>query len=325
MSKNVIRGINWNNPEDSYDVQVYDQLVSQFWIPDRFPISNDLKSWATLSAEEKWLTMQVFTGLTVLDTLQGDLGAVSLLADAQTDQERAWLANIHFMETIHAKSYSSIFMTLSSSKETDRAFKWSEDNDWLQYKARICAEFYHGIKGTPKVLIPLQRKVASVLLESFLFYSGFYLPLYWQSIGKLNNTADMIKAIIRDEAVHGAAIGYKYQVGLEKLSDSDKNLMSEFTYDLLDNLYDNEAKYTQELYDAHGLTEDVKKFLRYNGNRALMNLGYDPLFPREEVNPAILTGLSLSAVTTDFFSGTGAYAIAKVEEVDDGMFEDWED
>ncbi len=29
-----------------------------------------------------------------------------------------------------------------------------------------------------------------------------------------------------------------------------------------------------------GLTEDVKKFLHYNANKALMNLGYEPMFPR---------------------------------------------
>ena len=47
---------------------------------------------------------------------------------------------------------------------------------------------------------PLKRKVASTLLESFLFYSGFYLPMYWTQPAKLTNTADMIRLIIRDEA-----------------------------------------------------------------------------------------------------------------------------
>ena len=39
--------------------------------------------------------------------------------------------------------------------------------------------------------------------ESFLFYSGFYAPMYWSSHAKLTNTADLIRLIIRDEAVHG--------------------------------------------------------------------------------------------------------------------------
>ena len=38
---------------------------------------------------------------------------------------------------------------------------------------------------------------------------------------------------------------------------------------------------TQSLYDRVGLTDDVEKFLRYNGNKALMNLGFPALFPAE--------------------------------------------
>ena len=68
-------------------------------------------------------------------------------------------------------------------------------------------------------------------------------------------------------------------------------------------------EYTQDLYDEVGLTEDVKKFLRYNANKALMNLGYEALFPRDEtdVNPAILSALSPNADENhDFFSGSGS-------------------
>ena len=41
----------------------------------------------------------------------------------------------------------------------------------------------------------------------------------------------------------------------------------------------------------------TSKFLRYNANKALMNLGYESLFPRDEtdVNPAILSALSPNA------------------------------
>ena len=173
---------------------------------------------------------------------------------------------------------------------------------------------------------PLKRKVASTLLESFLFYSGFYLPMYWSSRAKLTNTADMIRLIIRDEAVHGYYIGYKYQTrpraGWTRRARAE---LKEYTYELLYELYENEVEYTQDLYDEVGLTEDVKKFLRYNANKALMNLGYEALFPREEtdVNPAILSALSPNADENhDFFSGSGSsYVIGKAVNTED---EDWE-
>ena len=89
----------------------------------------------------------------------------------------------------------------------------------------------------------------------------------------------MIRLIIRDEAVHGYYIGYKYQKGIAQLSDAERLDLQDYTYDLLNELYDNEVEYTQSLYDRVGLTDDVEKFLRYNGNKALMNLGYPALFP----------------------------------------------
>lgn len=310
--------INWNRVTDDKDAEVWDRLTGNFWLPEKVPVSNDIPSWNTLTASEKQLTMRVFTGLTLLDTIQGTVGAVSLIPDAVTPHEQAVLTNIAFMESVHAKSYSSIFSTLCSSNDIDEVFRWSEENVNLQRKAAIVMEYYRGDD-------PLKRKVASTLLESFLFYSGFYLPMYWSSRAKLTNTADMIRLIIRDEAVHGYYIGYKFQRALAEESEERRQELKDYTYELLFELYDNETEYAQDLYDEVGLTEDVKKFLRYNANKALMNLGYEALFPRDEtdVNPAILSALSPNADENhDFFSGSGSsYVIGKAVVTED---EDWD-
>ncbi|MFD6857805.1 class 1b ribonucleoside-diphosphate reductase subunit beta [Rhodococcus sp. NPDC060090] len=313
-----VSAINWNRVPDDKDAEVWDRLTGNFWLPEKVPVSNDIPSWGTLTEYEQQLTMRVFTGLTLLDTIQGTVGAVSLIPDAVTPHEEAVLTNIAFMESVHAKSYSQIFSTLCSTRQIDDAFRWSEENENLQRKAQIILDYYQGDD-------PLKRKAASTLLESFLFYSGFYLPMYWSSRAKLTNTADVIRLIIRDEAVHGYYIGYKYQKGLEKVSQAKRDELKEWVFDLLLELYDNEAHYTSDLYDEAGLTEDVKKFLRYNANKALMNLGYEALFPKDEtdVNPAILSALSPNADENhDFFSGSGSsYVIGKAVVTED---DDWD-
>jgi len=313
-----VSAINWNRVPDEKDAEVWDRLTGNFWLPEKVPVSNDIQSWGTLTEYEQQLTMRVFTGLTLLDTIQGTVGAVSLIPDAVTPHEEAVLTNIAFMESVHAKSYSQIFSTLCSTRQIDDAFRWSEENENLQRKAQIILDYYQGDD-------PLKRKAASTLLESFLFYSGFYLPMYWSSRAKLTNTADVIRLIIRDEAVHGYYIGYKFQKGLEKLTEAERDDIKDWVFDLLLELYDNETHYTADLYDEVGLTEDVKKFLRYNANKALMNLGYEALFPKDEadVNPAILSALSPNADENhDFFSGSGSsYVIGKAVVTED---EDWD-
>ncbi|MEJ4112086.1 class 1b ribonucleoside-diphosphate reductase subunit beta [Corynebacterium kroppenstedtii] len=313
-----IAAIDWNTIPDEKDQEVWDRLTGNFWLPEKVPLSNDIKSWGTLNDVERRTTMRVFTGLTMLDTIQGTVGAVSLIPDALTPHEEAVYTNIAFMESVHARSYSSIFMTLSSTPEINEAFRWSEENSNLQRKAGIILDYYEGDN-------PFKRKVASTLLESFLFYSGFYLPMYWSSHGKLTNTADVVRLIIRDEAVHGYYIGYKYQRGQEVLTQAERDDLKDYTFELVYELYENETQYTEDLYDDLGWTEDVKRFLRYNANKALNNLGYEGLFPPDEtrVSPAIISSLNPGADENhDFFSGSGSsYVIGKAESTTD---EDWD-
>jgi ribonucleoside-diphosphate reductase beta chain len=314
----ITRPVNWNKIEDSVDLDVWNRLTQNFWLPEKIALSNDIQSWGTLTPAEQLLTMRVFTGLTMLDTIQGTVGSMSIMPDARTPHEEAVITNIAFMESVHAKSYSSVFSTLCSTADIEEVFRWSEDNPYLQKKAEIVLSYYRGDD-------PLKRKVASTLLESFLFYSGFYLPMYWSSRAKLTNTADLIRLIIRDEAVHGYYIGYKFQLGYNESTPERQEELKQYTYDLLLELYENEIKYTADLYDEKGLTEDVKKFLHYNANKALMNLGFEALFPKDicNVNPAILAALSPNADENhDFFSGSGSsYVIGKHESTTD---DDWD-
>lgn len=313
-----IQAINWNRIEDEKDLEVWNRLTTNFWLPEKVPLSNDLPAWNSLSNTEQQLTIRVFTGLTLLDTLQNSIGAPALMADALTPHEEAVISNISFMEAVHARSYSSIFSTLCPVNEVDAAYAWSESCVPLQNKADLINQYYCADD-------PLKKKVASVFLESFLFYSGFWLPMYWSSRGKLTNTADLIRLIIRDEAVHGYYIGYKYQKALERADPARREALQQFAIDLLMALYDNELAYTEALYGETPWLEEVKAFLHYNANKALMNLGYEALFPAEmtQVNPAILSALSPNADENhDFFSGSGSsYVMGKAVDTED---EDWD-
>ncbi|MEB4674261.1 class 1b ribonucleoside-diphosphate reductase subunit beta [Enterobacteriaceae bacterium G50] len=313
-----ISAVNWNKIQDDKDLEVWNRLTSNFWLPEKVPLSNDIPAWQGLTPAQQQLTIRVFTGLTLLDTIQNTVGAPSLMPDSLTPHEEAVMSNISFMEAVHARSYSSIFSTLCQTKDVDAAYAWSEENAPLQKKAHLMLARYQADE-------PLKKKIASVFLESFLFYSGFWLPMYWSSRGKLTNTADLIRLIIRDEAVHGYYIGYKYQKGLEKVSEAEREALKDFAFDLLMDLYDNELAYTEALYADSGWVDEVKAFLCYNANKALMNLGYEALFPAEmaEVNPAILAALSPNADENhDFFSGSGSsYVMGKAVETTD---DDWD-
>lgn len=311
------QAINWNKIEDVIDKATWEKLTEQFWLDTRIPLSNDLSDWRNLSKEEKDLVGKVFGGLTLLDTLQSENGVDQLKKDVRTMHEEAVFNNIQFMESVHAKSYSSIFSTLNTPKEIDAIFSWVHEDQFLQKKAKMINEIYQ--TGSP-----LEKKVASVFLETFLFYSGFFTPLYYLGNNKLANVGEIIKLIIRDESVHGTYIGYKFQLGFNELDDALKEDFKDWIYDLLYQLYENEEAYTESLYDTVGWSEQVKTFLRYNANKALMNLGLEPLFPdtEEDVNPIVMNGISTGTVNHDFFSQVGnGYLLGEVEAMNDTDYE----
>jgi len=66
-SSAIARPVNWNKIEDPIDLDVWNRLTSNFWLPEKVPLSNDIQSWGTLKPHERLLTMRVFTGLTLLD------------------------------------------------------------------------------------------------------------------------------------------------------------------------------------------------------------------------------------------------------------------
>lgn len=313
MTENY-NAINWNAIDDQIDKATWEKLTEQFWLDTRIPLSNDLSDWRELDDDHKWVVGHVFGGLTLLDTLQSQEGMASLRKDVKTMHETAVLNNIQFMESVHAKSYSSIFSTLNTPEEIDEIFDWSDSEEFLQNKALKIESLYTNESD------PLKKKIASVFLETFLFYSGFYTPLYYLGHNKLANVAEIIKLILRDESVHGTYIGYKFQVSFNQLPEAKQQELKDWMYNFLYELYSNEENYTHILYDQTGWTDEVLTFIRYNANKALMNLGQDPLFPdtAADVNPVVMNGISTSTANHDFFSQVGnGYLLGNVEAMND--------
>lgn len=121
MKLSRISAINWNKISDDKDLEVWNRLTSNFWLPEKVPLSNDIPA-ADINCRRTTTDDARFTGLTLLDTLQNVIGAPSLMPDALTPHEEAVLSNISFMEAVHARSYSSIFSTLCQTKDVDAAY-----------------------------------------------------------------------------------------------------------------------------------------------------------------------------------------------------------
>ncbi|MFS0855422.1 class 1b ribonucleoside-diphosphate reductase subunit beta [Paenibacillus taichungensis] len=315
----AIQAVNWNRADDDFTLMFWNQNIMQFWTDDEIPLSDDKMTWGMLSDIEKDTYMKVLGGLTLLDTIQGGVGMPQIMEHVDGLQRKAVLSFMAMMEQIHAKSYSSIFTTLASTEEIDSVFKWVEENPYLQTKATIIRQYYMNIETSKDLYMAM---AASVLLESYLFYSGFFYPLYLAGQGKLTCSGEIIDLILRDESIHGVYVGVLAQEIYASFDETQRNDVYQGLVDLVQLLHQNELQYTEELYTPIHLTEEVETFLRYNANKAMMNLGFEPLFDDEEVNPIVLNGISTHTKQHDFFSkkGNGYIRTLNVEPLTDDDF-----
>lgn len=321
FTKNQIhKAVNWNKEDDGFTQAFWDQNVKQFWLPEEISVSKDLKVWNELSDKERELYKKVFGGLTLLDTKQANDGVPSMMSLTEDLQRKAVLSFMGTMEEIHAKSYSSIFMTLLSTQEIDELFEWVETEPTLQKKAELVLEQYKNTYTQKELYLSM---ATSVFLESFLFYSGFFYPLFLAGQGKMVASGEIISLILRDESLHGKYIGLLAQELFESFEDDEKEQLHKKVQDIFWALYYNEIKYVETIYNKSGLQEDVIKFMQFNANTAFTNLGFENIFDTTErdINPIVLNGLSTETKTHDFFSTKGnGYQKGVYEELTDEDF-----
>ena len=316
-----MQAVNWNHPEDAYTKTFWDQNVRQFWVDEEIPLADDKPIWMGLSPDERGVYQKVLAGLTLLDTLQGGVGMPALALREEGLQRKAVLSFMGAMEQMHAKSYSSIFSTLATLPQIEALFNWVQQDPLLQGKRALIEARYRQTQEARDWYLALS---ASVLLESYLFYSGFFYPLYLAGAGKMVNAGEIINLILRDESVHGAYVGMMAQEVYQGLSVDERRWADGELLRTLEELEALEARYTRTLYYPIGLEEEVLVFSRYNADKALMNLGQEPHFGVGEgrVNPVVIAGMSTQTKNHDFFStkGNGYVKALRVEPLRDEDF-----
>ncbi|WP_323703066.1 class 1b ribonucleoside-diphosphate reductase subunit beta [Mammaliicoccus sp. Dog046] len=319
-----MKAVNWNTQEDMTNM-FWRQNISQMWVESEFKVSKDIASWETLTEPERNAFKKALAGLTGLDTHQADDGMPLIMLHTKDLRKKAVYSFMGMMEQIHAKSYSHIFTTLLPSSETNELLdEWVVEEPHLKYKSDMIVNNYHKLWGKEaSIYDQYMARVSSVFLETFLFYSGFYYPLYLAGQGRMTTSGEIIRKILLDESIHGVFTGLDAQSLRNEMTQDEQVKADREMYRMLDLLYKNEYEYTKSLYDELDLTNDVMNYVTYNANKALANLGFEAYYEEKAFNPIIENALNTSTKNHDFFSVKGdGYVIAlNVEALKDEDFE----
>ena len=318
----TLKAINWNNPTKKFYDDLYKKQTEQFWLPEEIPVSDDKSMWESLDAKTKTAYKKILAGLTLLDTQQSS-GVSKIGEKINDDFVKDILTLFASFETIHARSYSTIFQTLCTMKEIEELFEWVEKTNELQKKVKKIVKNYNSIEINDKETLYIAM-VGSLCLEGICFYSGFYLPLLLAGQGKMINSGEIINLILRDERLHTLGIGHFAQDVYNDFDTDTKDRLYQKVKNYVYEIYLAEVEYTELLYSELDCVEDVKTYIQFNVNYALECLGFEKMFEvsENEVNAVVMNGYSIETKTHDFFStkGNGYIKTTKIEYLQDEDF-----
>ncbi len=301
-----LQAVNWNDPNCKFYDNIYNKQAQQFWLPTEIPVSDDKECWSNLDAKTKEAYERILAGLTLLDTNQTS-GINKVAEKSENMFIQSLLALFGGFESIHARSYSTIFQTLCTTERINELFLWVEQVGELQNKVHKIMKEYNDKDSL------YMSYVASLCLEGICFYSGFFLPLYLAGQGKMIHSGEIINLILRDEKLHTIACGRFAQDLMLNVDDATKDHYKKKALELISEIYNLEMEYTELIYGDLGLVEEVETYVQFNVNYALECLGFEPMFNIEEkdVNAIVLNGYSIETKTHDFFSTRGnGYVVA---------------
>lgn len=321
-NKNVKKAINWNAPDYQFYDDIYRKQTEQFWLPEEIPVPDDKPVWNNLDENIKGAYKKILAGLTLLDTEQ-TIGITKVADKTDNLFIKSILTLFGGFETIHARSYSTIFQTLCTTEEIDELFDWVENTRVLQNKVATIINCYEKAEKDDKESL-FMSMVGSLCLEGICFYSGFYLPLLLSGQGKMINSGEIINLILRDEKLHTVGVGFFAKEIYNNFSEGTKIRLKNRAINLIREVFLAELEYSRELYKNLDYLDEVKTYLEFNTNYALSCLGFENMFETTEndVNPIIMNGYSTETKTHDFFStkGNGYIKTTKVEELTDEDF-----
>lgn len=308
----TIVSIDWNSIDEAKENELYKFGKENFWVPDKFLVSEDKLSLSMLTEDELYVIMKNYQSLSLLDTIQSTLGIYSVMGVSPSHKAKAVLSGFDYIEFIHTDSYPYIFTTLLDSPFEARIRRWEKDTVELQAIQLIIRSFYKNANNDPLLI-----KIASVVLEGIIFYSGFYMPIYLESRGIMIRTAELIRTIVRDENIHTKYVSYLYLKEIYLKTEKEKEFYYNRLRSLINDLYPVLFKFVNDLYGIIGLEKNVMRFVNYNINRTFQMLGYQKIITDLEasVDEVVLTALSETSVSShNFFTKPGSsYYIAPNE------------
>jgi ribonucleoside-diphosphate reductase beta chain len=281
----------------AYDAWLMQQRIH--WLPEEVPLADDIKDWKTkLTADEKHLLTQIFRFFTQSDIEVNNCYMRHYSRVFQPTEVQMMLAAFSNMETIHVAAYSHLLDTLGIPETEYQAFlSYKEMKDKFDYMHTFGTETKGGIARTLAAF--------GAFTEGLQLFASFAILLNFQRFGKMKGMGQIVAWSARDESLHTQSIIHLYHTFCSENPEVNGEAHEQDLYKICDTIITLEDAFIDLAFGVGGIegltAEDVKKYIRFIGDRRLTQLGLQPIY-RTTSNPLPWMDEILNGVEhTNFF------------------------
>lgn len=252
------------------------------WMPEEVPMADDVKDWNDkLSASEINLMTQIFRFFTQSDI---EVNGAYMKEYSQVfgpTEVLMMCSAFSNIETIHIAAYSHLLDTLGMPEVEYEAFlKYQQMKDKYDYLHQFSCDTKEGIATTLAVF--------GAFTEGLQLFASFAILLNFPRFGKMKGMGQIVTWSVRDETLHTNSIIRLFRTFIsenpEVWTDKLKTELTNHCKEIV-KMEDAFIDLAFEEGEVQGLTpQEVKDYIRYIGDRRLMQLGLESVFGIEK-NP----------------------------------------
>ncbi|HAA91197.1 MAG TPA: ribonucleotide-diphosphate reductase subunit beta [Rhodospirillaceae bacterium] len=264
----------------AYDAWLTQQRVH--WLPEEVPLADDVKDWHNkVSDAERNLLTQIFRFFTQSDVEVNNCYMKHYSQVFQPTEVQMMLAAFSNMETVHIAAYAHLLDTLGMPEIEYQAFlKYKEMKDKYDYMQQWGVETKEDIAKTLAVF--------GAFTEGLQLFASFAILMNFPRFNKMKGMGQIVSWSVRDESLHTASIIKLFRTFISENEEIWTEELQRDLYMSCSTVIDHEDAFIDLAFELGGVegidAEGVKKYIRYIGDRRLMQLGLQPMHHIEK-NP----------------------------------------
>lgn len=246
------------------------------WLPEEIPMADDVKDWKyNITPNEKHLLTQIFRFFTQADIEVNSCYMKHYSRVFQPTEIQMMLSAFSNMETIHIAAYSHLLDTIGMDEAEYAAFLKYEE-----MKAKY--DYMQGFNVDSKEGIAKTLAVFGAFTEGLQLFASFAILLNFPRHNKMKGMGQVVTWSVRDESLHCNSIIKLFKTFIQENPEVWTEEFKNGLYEACNDIVVHEDAFIDlafEMGDIEGLTpEDVKKYIRFIGDRRLIQLGLNPMF-----------------------------------------------